>query len=133
MADACVEGQRVVLQVSSTAAHNNLRPMQRMINELKPLGCRLSIGDFDSERRNLQLLEHIDTAFIKLRADLTEDLIADTQKQEDIRKIVEVTGPLGIHVIADEVTDTSSLAVLWQCGVKLIAGTFLSESSQAVL
>ena len=33
---------------------------------------------------------------------------------------------------ADEVADTSSLAVLWQCGVKLIAGAFLSESSQVL-
>jgi len=35
-------------------------------------------------------------------------------------------------VIADEVADTSSLAVLWQCGIKLIAGAFLKESSQVI-
>ena len=54
------------------------------------------------------------------------------KKQDSIRKIVEAADPHSISVIADEVSDTSSLAVLWQCGVKLIAGAFLNESSQVI-
>ena len=63
---------------------------------------------------------------------LTEDLISDTKKQEAIRRIVEAAEAQGVEVIADEVANTSSLAVLWQCGVKLISGAFLSESSQVI-
>ena len=57
---------------------------------------------------------------------------ADTKNQEAIRKIVEVAEAHAACVIADEVADTSSLAVLWQCGVKLIAGAFLNEPSQVI-
>ncbi len=46
--------------------------------------------------------------------------------------MVEAADPHDVAVIADEVADTSSLAVLWQCGVKLIAGAFLRESSQVI-
>ena len=49
---------------------------------------------------------------------------------EQARAIVEAAEPHDVAVIADEVSDTSSLAVLWQCGVKLIAGAFLRESSK---
>jgi EAL domain-containing protein (putative c-di-GMP-specific phosphodiesterase class I) len=102
------------------------------MKELKPLGCRLSVGHFDAERRTLQLLEHLDASFVKLDRALTVDLISDSKKQDAIRRIVDTAAESGVEVIADEVADTSSLAVLWQCGVKLIAGAFLSESSQVI-
>jgi EAL domain-containing protein (putative c-di-GMP-specific phosphodiesterase class I) len=102
------------------------------MKELKPLGCRLSVCQFDAERRTLQLLEHLDASFVKLQHSLTVDLISDTKKQEAVRSIVEAAEAQGVEVIADEVANTSSLAVLWQCGVKLISGAFLSESSQVI-
>jgi EAL domain-containing protein (putative c-di-GMP-specific phosphodiesterase class I) len=71
-------------------------------------------------------------SFIKILPELTQDLTANTRHQEAVRQIVEAAEPCEVAVIADEVADTSSLAVLWQCGVKLIAGAFLRESSQVL-
>jgi len=132
MQSACIEGDRIILQIAASAAHTNLRPAQRLMKELKPLGCHLAVSQFDSERRSRQLLEHLDISYIKLSPELTTELTANTKNQEAIRKIVEAAEPHEVLVIADEVADTSSLAVLWQCGVKLIAGAFLRESSQVL-
>lgn len=132
MKEACVDGSKIVLQIGVSAAQTNLRPAQRLMKELKPLGCSLSISQFDDERRSLQLLDHIGASYIKLKPELTTDLISNSKNQEAIRKIVDAAQAHDIEVIADEVADTSSLAVLWQCGVKLIAGAFLSDSSQVI-
>jgi diguanylate cyclase (GGDEF)-like protein len=132
MRAACVDGNKVILQIAAQAAHTNLRPAQRLMKELKPLGCLLSVSMFDDERRSLQLLDHLDLSFVKLQPALTKDLTASSNNQELIRKIVEAAESNGVAVIADEVADTSSLAVLWQCGVKLITGAFLKESSQVL-
>jgi diguanylate cyclase (GGDEF)-like protein/PAS domain S-box-containing protein len=128
----CVEGQRIILQVNASAAQTNLKPAQRLMKELKPLGCQLAISHFDAERRTSQLLKHLEVSYVKLHPDLTENLTANSKNQESIRKIVDVAELHGASVIADEVADTSSLAVLWQCGVKLISGAFLTESSQVI-
>jgi len=128
----CVDGKRIILQITAQTALGNLRPTQRLIKELKPLGCQLSISQFDAEGRIGQLLEHLDVSYVKLRTRLTEDLTANAKHQEQIRAIVEATEPRGVAVIADEVTDTSCLAVLWQCGVKLITGTFVKETTQVI-
>jgi diguanylate cyclase (GGDEF)-like protein len=127
---SAVDGSRIILQIGAPSALSNLRPAQRLIEELKPLGCTLSISQFDAERRTCQLLEHLDVSYVKLQQDLTSELTANTKHQESIRKIVEAAEPQGVAVIADEVPDTSSLAVLWQCGVKLIAGSFVQETTQ---
>ena len=79
-----------------------------------------------------QVLEHIDVSYVKMRPELTFELTANAKLQESITQIVEAAEPRGVAVIADEVQDTSSLAVLWQCGIKLIAGSFVKESTQVV-
>jgi len=132
MKTACIEGDKIILQIAANSAHTNLRPAQRLMKELKPLGCHLALSQFDADRRSKQLLEHLDVSFVKISPELTHDLTANTKNQEAVRKIVEASEPHGVLVIADEVADTSSLAVLWQCGIKLIAGAFLRESSQVL-
>ncbi len=128
----CVEGQHIVLQINATAAQTNLKPAQRLMKELRPLGCQLAISHFDSGRRTSQLLEHLEVSFVKLHPKLTKNLTTDNGSQESIRKIVNEAELHGASVIADEVADTSNLAVLWQCGVKLISGAFLQETSQVI-
>jgi len=132
MQESCVEGDRLILQISAAAAQSNLKPAQRLMSELKPLGCKLSISGFDTDRRNRQALEHLPVSYIKIQQSMTENLTGNTASQDDIRKIVEAAENHGVLVIADEVADTSSLATLWQCGIKLIAGAFLKENSQVV-
>jgi diguanylate cyclase (GGDEF)-like protein len=132
LAAACVPGDRIILQITADAAQSNLRPAQRLYKELEPLGCRLSISEFGGERRCRQLLEHIDLAYIKLSPGLTANLTSRTENQETIRKLVKAAEQRGLEVIAGEVADTSSLAVLWQCGVKLVEGAFLQDSSQVL-
>jgi diguanylate cyclase (GGDEF)-like protein len=128
----CVEGDRIILQIAAASAHTNLNPAQRLMKELKPQGCHLAISSFDAERRSRQLLEHLDVSYVKFHQALTEDLVNNSASQDMIRRIVDAADPAGVSVIADEVADTASLAVLWQCGVKLIAGAFLKEASQVV-
>jgi len=128
----CVEGKKVIIQVSATTAQTNLKPVQRLLQELQPHGCLLSISGFNGDRRCSQLLEHLQINYLKLQAALTESLIGNANNQATIRSIVDLADQHKVTVIADEVADTSSLAILWQCGIKLIAGAFLKESPQVV-
>ncbi len=132
MSQCCVEASKVIIQISATAAQTNLKPAQRLMNELAPLGCKLSISGFDAERRTRALLEHLGVSYIKIHRSLTENLTGNSINQDAIRKIIEAAESRGVCVIADEVSDTSSLAILWQCGIKFIAGSFHKEKSQVV-
>ena len=84
------EGKSIVLQIAASAALTNLRPAQRLMKELKPLGCQLSVSQFNGERRTLQLLEHLDASFVKLDKVLTQD-------SHPSQVIVKLAGPSG-HV-----------------------------------
>ena len=128
----CVDGKRLIVQISVTTAQANLKPAQRLMQELRPLGCKLSICAFDNETRSGQLLEHLQADFVKINSGITQNLTGNSTRQEVVRRIVDTAQAHGAIVIAEEVRDTPSLAILWQCGVKMIAGAFLMENSQVV-
>jgi EAL domain-containing protein (putative c-di-GMP-specific phosphodiesterase class I) len=69
---------------------------------------------------------------VKLRPGLAKGLSTNTTNQEIIRAVVRAIEARDITIIADEVEDASDLAVLWQCGVKLVTGDFLNEAPQVV-
>lgn len=127
-----VVGSQLILQISAISAESNLKPTRRIIDELKDLGCGFVLSEFDNDRRTIQLLEHLPVNMIKLRPGLAQGLSANTANQEIIRAVVRAIEPYDIIVIADEVQDASDLAVLWQCGVKLVTGDFLNEAPQVV-
>ena len=127
-----VEGSQLVLQVSAIGAELNLKPTRRLIQELKRMGCGVVLSDFNNELRTTQLLEHLPVDMVKLSPGLAQGLSSNVPNQEVIRAVVRAVEPYGIKIIADEVTDATDLAVLWQCGVKLVTGDFLNEAPQVV-
>jgi len=127
-----VKGSQLILQISGITAELKLKPTHRIIGELKSLGCGIALADFNDELRTIQLLEHLPIDMVKLSVNLTRDLSSNTPNQEAICAVVRAVEPYNIEVVADEVRDATDLAVLWQCGVKLVAGDFLNEAPQVV-
>ena len=127
-----VEGSQLILQVSAIVAESHLKPTRRVVEELQLLGCNFVLAEFDNDRRTIQLLEHLPISMIKLRPGLAKGLSSSTTNQEIIRAVVKAVEARNMTIIADEVEDASDLAVLWQCGVKLVTGDFLNEAPQVV-
>jgi len=132
MKETEVEGSQLILQISGIVAETNLKPTRRVIDELTDLGCSFVLSEFDNDRRTIQLLDHLPVNMIKLRPGLAKGLSSNTANQEIIRSVVRAVESRNVTIVADEVEDASDLAVLWQCGVKLVTGDFLNEAPQVV-
>ncbi len=130
---ASVSGRRLVLQMPADFIAGNIKSAQRLIEELSESGCRFSIGDMSDNRRVLQSLNHLPIQFAKLNHELSDQLANNKVKgMEHVRKIVSTCAARNIELIAGEVQDATHLALLWQCGVKLVQGDFLKEKSRVV-
>ena len=127
-----VEGSQLIIQLSAIVAESNLKPTRRIVDELQLLGCSFVLSEFDNDRHTIQLLDHLPIKMVKLRPGLARGLSSNTANQEIIRAVVRAVEAHEITIIADEVQDASDLAVLWQCGVKLVTGDFLNEAPQVV-
>ena len=100
------------------------------MDELKPAGCNFSLSSFDDQPHICTLLDQLDVSLVKLKPGLTRDLSKNSTNQRIAKNVVRVAESARVDVIADEIRDAEDLAVLWQCGVKLVAGDFLNEAPQ---
>ena len=124
-----VEGSQVILQVTSATAASNLKPLARLMEELEPLGCCFSLSLFDNQGLSESLLDQLKVSMVKLPPGLSRSLASNSENQTLVRSVVTAANLVQADVIADEIVDAADLAVLWQCGVKLVAGDFLKETS----
>jgi EAL domain-containing protein (putative c-di-GMP-specific phosphodiesterase class I) len=69
---------------------------------------------------------------VKLQSGLTDGLTNNSAHQDMILNIVKIAKRNQVKVVADGIKEAAELAVLWQCGVNLVAGDFLKESSQVI-
>jgi len=127
-----VEGSQLILQISAMVAESHLKPTRHLIEQLQLFGCHFVLSEFDNDRKTLQLLDHLPVSMIKLRPGLTQGLSSNKTNQEIIKAVVRAIDSRNITIIADEVRDAADLAVLWQCGVRLVTGDFLNEAPQVV-
>jgi EAL domain-containing protein (putative c-di-GMP-specific phosphodiesterase class I) len=125
-----VEGRQVVLQFSADAALQDLRATRRMIEEIAPTGCTFSVSGVHGGRQHESLPEQLDLAFVKLDSQFTRSLKDQPQDLQTLRNLVSIAAGAGTHVLADQVNDSVDMAMLWQCGVRHLAGDFLLESSR---
>ena len=127
-----VAASQMVIEISAEVADSHLLPTHRLVDEMQKMGCGIILSEFDHERRTIQLLDHLPVNMIKLRIDLTKGLSSNTTNQGVIRDIVKAVETRAISIVADEVQDTTDLASLWQCGIRLVTGDFLNEAPQVV-
>ena len=119
----------LIFEVKETAAITNLKYTKLMCDNLKKIKCGFVLDDFGTGTNPFQLLEHINADYVRLDRSFMEDLMENTQNQDEIKKIAEEAAALGKLTITQFVPDAASLSVLWGLGVNFIQGYFLQEPS----
>jgi diguanylate cyclase (GGDEF)-like protein/PAS domain S-box-containing protein len=119
----------LIFEVKETAAITNLKYTKIMCDNLKKINCGFVLDDFGTGTNPFQLLEHINADYVRLDRSFMEDLMENTQNQDEIKKIAEEAASIGKLTIAQFVPDAASLSVLWGLGVNFIQGYFLQEPS----
>jgi EAL domain-containing protein (putative c-di-GMP-specific phosphodiesterase class I) len=127
-----VEGSQLVLQLSADSANANLRATRRMFEELASQGCSFSISHFDDCKHSIELLEKLDLSYVKLPPGISVDLAQHPTNQSVIRNVAAAAAVAGVKVFADEVNNPADMALLWQCGVKLVSGDFLQDEPRVI-
>ena len=113
--------------IKESVAVTNLKSSKDLAVNLKKIKCGFVLDDFGSGTNPFQLLDHIDTDYIRLDKNFMDDLADNPQNQETIKKITEQASELGKFTIAQFVKDANSLSLLWGMGVNFIQGYFLQE------
>jgi diguanylate cyclase (GGDEF)-like protein len=108
--------ERLVVEITETAAIVDISETQRFANSLCELGGRLALDDFGAGFTSIRHLRSLPLSIMKLDRDLLQDLLKNSEQQHIVRMLVEIARGLGLKTVAEGVEDAETAA--WLKGEK---------------
>jgi diguanylate cyclase (GGDEF)-like protein len=118
---------RLIVELTETAALHHFEENARFITQLKELGVRVAIDDFGAgytSFRNLQML-HVDT--VKIDGLYVKNLAESPENQVFVRTLVGLAKNLGLKTVAEWVGSDADAALLQSFGVDYLQGFHFGE------
>lgn len=122
-----VNPSELELEITETAAMENLNFTVNTLGKLMAMGVNISIDDFGTGYSSLNYLKHFPINFLKIDRSFISDILDDKNTCAIVRAIIEVAHTLNLKVIAEGVETQDQLKILQSMGCDEIQGFYISR------
>jgi diguanylate cyclase (GGDEF)-like protein/PAS domain S-box-containing protein len=122
LSDYRIAPQRLIFEVTESAAISRLDEAKRFSRRLQRLGCGFALDDFGSGVGSFFHLKHLPYDFVKIDGDLVRGMTADRNDRLLVQALVGVAKGMGKRTVAEFVGDEQTLALLRELGVDYAQG-----------
>ena len=126
-----VPGEALILEITETTLISDLEHCGRVIDQLRALGCTVSIDDFGAGFTSLASLGKLGVGEVKLDRSFLTTLDTDPKGRALIEATVDLAHALGLHVVAEGVEDAATLTTLSTLGCDLAQGYYIAKPTAA--
>lgn len=131
LAEASVDPQRFVFEVTESAAIENIDEATAFSAELREIGCKFALDDFGAGLSSFQQLKSLEVDLIKIDGSFIQDLPRNEVDRHLVRAITEMAAALGKESVAEYVSDEETLTLLRELGVDYAQGFYIGEPGDA--
>jgi len=129
LAEHPIRPDRLVIEITETAAIINIESAHHLAQELRALGCKMALDDFGAGFASFYYLKHLEFDFLKIDGEFIRNLCATPTDQLVVRAVVTVAEGLNTSTIAESVGDQATLELLRRLGVSYGQGFHLGRPS----
>ena len=116
--------ERIVFEITETAAIEHLDAARDFADRMTRLGCRFALDDFGTGFGSLTYLRHLPVQFLKIDTTFVGNLSRSPDDQAMVRSIVAIAREFGLRTVAEGVEDGAALKLLRDYGVHNVQGYF---------
>jgi diguanylate cyclase len=107
---------RVILELTEALTISQLEVVDRVLNQLREAGVRLTLDDFGNGNSSLSLLSRIPVHQIKIDSTLVSTMSTSDEATAMVRSTVEVARSFDLSVVANGIDSEQQRRVLWELG-----------------
>ncbi|HXF67536.1 MAG TPA: EAL domain-containing protein [Burkholderiales bacterium] len=112
----------LAFEIGEPDAVNHHAETRRLIQTLKPSGCRFTLDAFGSTRVSFSHLKGLAIDFIKIDGVIVQNMLRDPSELAKVRAINTVCRKTGLHTIAEFVETRETLDRLRETGTDYVQG-----------
>lgn len=126
LAEHRVSPQRLLLEVTETTAISDMHDANRLLEAMRPAGCRVCLDDFGAGFSSFSYLKHLSADAIKIDGQFIRHVAVSREDRLVVQAIVNVAKGLGKMTIAEFVEDARAVDALAKIGVDAYQGYHFS-------
>ncbi|MDP1928416.1 MAG: EAL domain-containing protein [Thiobacillus sp.] len=117
-----VDPQQLTLEITETAALNQLAHAEALLSGIKALGCKLALDDFGVGFSTFQYLKHLPVDFVKIDGSFIRTLDQSEDDQLFVKALVEAIHGYGKQAVAEYVENEAILKRVTALGIDFAQG-----------
>jgi EAL domain-containing protein (putative c-di-GMP-specific phosphodiesterase class I) len=126
-----VDPQRLVIEVTETAAIADMGAAIDFAKELHRLGCKLALDDFGVGFGSLYYLKHLPLDYLKIDGEFVRNLTSSARDRAMVAGMVTMAHNLGLRTVAEFVADVETVEMLRDLEVDYGQGYHFGEPQLA--
>lgn len=116
--------ERIIFELTEEERVVDIAHLRNIIDTYRREGLRTAIDDFGAGYSGLNLLSELQPDYLKIDRALLSHIDTDSRRQAIVRGIVNISGDLGIGVIAEGLERAEEVGYLADIGIDLMQGFF---------
>ncbi len=125
-----VNPSRLIVEITETAAINDMRDAQRFIQRLHDIGCKVSLDDFGAGFATFAYIKQLSVDVLKIDGLFIRNLAKSRDNQVFVKAMLDIARGFNKATVAEHVEDDTCLEMLLAYGVDMVQG-FALERPQA--
>ncbi|MFI0458108.1 MAG: putative bifunctional diguanylate cyclase/phosphodiesterase, partial [Candidatus Thiodiazotropha endolucinida] len=127
-----INPERLVFELTETAALADVNAAIDLMSELQALGCRFALDDFGVGFSSFYYLRELPLDIVKIDGSFIKNLTTSTKDQVFVKALTEMANALGKDTVAEFVEDEATLKLLTELGVAYAQGYYIGRPSPEI-
>jgi EAL domain-containing protein (putative c-di-GMP-specific phosphodiesterase class I) len=116
--------RRLVVEITETAALDNLAESVRFVDALRDIGCRVALDDFGAGHTSLRHLQVLAVDTIKIDGGFVRSLRSSPESRVFLRHLLGLTRDFGLRTVGECVETAEEAALLRGEGIGYLQGFY---------
>ena len=118
---------RLIVELTETAVHNDLKFTAYFCAELQALGCQIALDDFGSGYTSFRQLKSLSVDMVKIDGAFVRDLTDNADNRFFVKTLLDFTKGFGLKSVAEFVENGETAKMLMELGVDYLQGFYFGH------
>jgi EAL domain-containing protein (putative c-di-GMP-specific phosphodiesterase class I) len=118
-------GERLMVEITETAAIHDLDETRGFVARVKDLGCRIAIDDFGAGYTSFRNLRKLGVDVVKIDGTFVQNLRRSEDDRAFVQTLIDLARRLGLDTVAEWVQDEEAAAILAEWGCDYLQGALI--------
>lgn len=118
---------RLIIELTETAIHGDLKHMARFCAEVQALGCQVALDDFGAGYTSFRQLKALSVDMVKIDGAFIRDLTDNADSRFFVKTLLDFTRGFGLKSVAEFVENGEIAKMLMELGVDYLQGYYFAK------